>query len=459
MGRGLQAAAPELEPELPAGRVLHAFQGYTVNLESMADTPRKTAGIRRFWQAGLPSVSGGRAARQGFPYYAFEGWEIARAEPTVSSETVQDLVRAEAAIRALNEDPPRSDALEALTHQLLRAEAVASSRIEGLELSHKSLAEAAFDPKLATANAASVLGNVRAMQEALRIGARADRITPETILKIHGRLFKGTRDERIAGRFRTSQNWIGHGDNPYRATFIPVPETDVPRLVDDLCEFIGRDDLSPLIQAAIAHAQFETIHPFEDGNGRIGRALVHLVLRRRELATHYVPPISLVLAANHEAYIAGLTAYREHRDDEWCGAFARAAGIAADGARALAGDIERLKARWTTQADTPRAGSAAAKLIELLPSYPVFDLKSATAFLNVSDEAARLGIDRLEKAGIIKELTKRKWGRAWESIGLFALLDGFERKLAKPAGAGRRRAAPRDTSGRSRRLLRGRDPR
>jgi Fic family protein len=425
----------------------------------MADTPRKTAGIRRFWQAGLPSVSGGRAARQGFPYYAFEGWEIARAEPTVSSETVQDLVRAEAAIRALNEDPPRSDALEALTHQLLRAEAVASSRIEGLELSHKSLAEAAFDPKLATANAASVLGNVRAMQEALRIGARADRITPETILKIHGRLFKGTRDERIAGRFRTSQNWIGHGDNPYRATFIPVPETDVPRLVDDLCEFIGRDDLSPLIQAAIAHAQFETIHPFEDGNGRIGRALVHLVLRRRELATHYVPPISLVLAANHEAYIAGLTAYREHRDDEWCGAFARAAGIAADGARALAGDIERLKARWTTQADTPRAGSAAAKLIELLPSYPVFDLKSATAFLNVSDEAARLGIDRLEKAGIIKELTKRKWGRAWESIGLFALLDGFERKLAKPAGAGRRRAAPRDTSGRSRRLLRGRDPR
>jgi Fic family protein len=404
-----------------------------------------TTGIRRRWPAGLPSVSGGRAARQGFYYYAFDGWEIARADPTLSSETLQDLVRAEAAVRTLNEDPPRSDALEALTHQLLRAEAVASSRIEGLELSHKNLAEAAFDPKLASANAASVLGNVRAMQEALRVGSGADRVIPETILKIHARLFKGTRDERIAGRFRTSQNWIGHGDNPHRATFIPVPETDVPRLVDDLCAFIRRDDVSPLIQAAIAHAQFETIHPFEDGNGRVGRALIHLVLRRRNLAPHYVPPISLVLAANDETYIAGLTAYREHRDDAWCGAFARAAGIAAEGARALAGDIERLKARWTTQADSPRAGSAAAKLIELLPSHPVFHLKAATEFLQVSDEAARLGIDRLEKAGIVKELTKRKWGRAWESVGLFALLDGFERQLAKPAGAGRGRAAPRDT--------------
>jgi Fic family protein len=411
----------------------------------MRKTPSPSGGIRRFWPAGLPSVSGGRAARQGFQYYAFDGWEIARADPRLSSETLQDLVRAEAAVRALNEDPPRSDALEALTHQLLRAEAVASSRIEGLELSHKDLAEAEFDPTLASANAASVIGNVRAMQEGVRIGGRAGRVTAETILKIHARLFKGTPEERIAGRFRTSQNWIGHGDNPHRATFVPVPEVDVPRLVDDLCAFIGRDDVSPLIQAAIAHAQFETIHPFNDGNGRTGRTLIQLILRRRGLAPHYVPPISLVLAASYETYIDGLTAYRGHRDDEWCGVFARAAGIAAERARAVARDIERLKARWMTQADAPRAGSAAAKLVELLPSHPVFDLRSATEFLGVSDEAARLGIARLAKAGVVKELTKRKRGRAWESVGLFALLDGFERQLATPAAAGRGRAAPRDT--------------
>lgn len=268
------------------------------------------------------------------------------------------------------------------------------------------------------------------------------------ILKIHARLFKGTRDERIAGRFRTSQNWIGHGDDPRRAAFIPVPESEVKRLVDDLCAFVARDDVSPLIQAAIAHAQFETIHPFDDGNGRVGRALVHLVLRRRGLAPHYVPPISLVLAANHGSYIAGLTSYRAHNDDSWCGVFARAAGIAADGARALATDIERLRTKWLVQAGAPRAGSAAARLIELIPSHPVFDLRSATEFVELSDEAVRLGIARLETAGVVRELTKRRWGRAWESVGLFALLDGLERQLAKPAGGRRGRAAPRETAGR-----------
>ena len=414
----------------------------------MAKTPRLSVGIRRHWPAGLPSVSGGRAARQGFYYYAFDAWEIARADPTVSSETLQDLVRAEAAIRSLNEDPPRSDALEALSHQLLRSEAVASSRIEGLELSHKNLAEAAFDPKLASANAASVLGNIKAMQEGLKVGAGSKRITTDTLLQIHARLFKGTRDERIAGRVRTTQNWIGHGDNPFKAVFVPVPESEVLRLLDDLVRFVARDDLAPLIQAAIAHAQFETIHPFEDGNGRVGRILIHLILRRRGLAPHYVPPISLVLAANDGAYVAGLTAYRARREDEWTGLFSRAAAIAADGARTLAADIEALKAKWRERAH-PRSGSAAAKLIDLLPLYPVFDLKSATEFLGVSDEATRLGIERLAQADVVREVTKRKWGRAWEAVGLFALLDSFERRLAKPVGTTSGRAAPRNTSRRA----------
>lgn len=405
-------------------------------------------GIRRFWPAGLTSVSGGRAARQGFFYYAFESWEIASAQPQLSSETIQDLVRAEAALRQLNDDPPGSDALEALTHQLLRQEAVASSRIEGLRLSHKNLAEATFDPKLASANAAAVLGNVRAMRAALAIGDTPRRISVDTLLAIHRELFKGTSDAPIAGRLRTSQNWIGHPNNPYRAKFIPVPEADVPPLLEDLTTFIGRNDLPALVQAAVAHAQFETIHPFEDGNGRVGRALIQLVLRRRGIAPRYVPPISLVLAANYDAYVDGLTTYRERKDDDWIGLFSRATGIATDGARTLATDIDALKAGWRKLAGVPRAGSAAANLIEQLPTHPVFDLKSATEFLGVSDEATRLGIDRLAEAGVITEITKRKWGRAWESVGLFALLDGFERKLATPVGVRRTRAAPRNIAAR-----------
>ena len=314
-----------------------------------------TEGIRRFWQGGQRSLSGGRAARQGFFYYAFRGWEIASSDVRLSSETTQDLARSESFVRQLNQDPPRSDTLEALAHHLLRSESVASSRIEGLELSHKSLAEAAFDPRLASANGAAVLGNVRAMQESLRLGSEAKAITVETLTQIHARLLKGTRDEDSGGRLRTSQNWIGHGDNPYKAAFIPVPEGDVKRLLTDLCEFVERDDVAPLAQAAIAHAQFETIHPFEDGNGRIGRALVHLILRRRDLAPHYVPPISLVLAANYDAYIGGLTDFRERRVDEWCGLFSRATGVAADGARGLATDIDDLTKQWRERAAQRRS--------------------------------------------------------------------------------------------------------
>jgi Fic family protein len=390
-------------------------------------------GVRRFWPAGRPSVSGGRAARQGFFYYAFAGWNIARVEPSISSQTIQDLVQAETALRQLNSDLPSSAALTALADQLLRAEAVASSRIEGLDLSNRGLAQAAFDPTLGARNAPFVLGNIRAIEEALRAGSIAHRVTVDTVLRIHARLFGGTQSERIGGRIRTTQNWIGRGDNPHKAVFIPVPEQAVRSLLADLCRFLARDDLPVLVQAAIAHAQFETIHPFEDGNGRVGRALVQLIMRRRGLAPSHVPPISLVLASNYDAYIAGLTAYRRHDDDEWTGVFVRAAGIAAEGARTLAADIESLKTRWRERAE-PRAGSAAAKLIDLLPLHPVFDLNTATEFLGVSDEAARLGIERLERAGVVKEVTKRKWNRAWETVELFGLLDGFERKLTTSPG-------------------------
>src|SRR6185503_1455836 len=159
------------------------------------------------------------------------------------------------------------------------------------------------DPEDTSLDTRSVLGNVRAMDEAIRLAAGQARLTVDTICRIHARLFQGTADARLAGVLRDRQNWIGgRADNPYRADFVPVPEDRVRPLLDDLCKFIERDDLPALAQAAIAHAQFETIHPFEDGNGRVGRCLIHYVLRKRALATSFVPPISAVLAANGRTY-------------------------------------------------------------------------------------------------------------------------------------------------------------
>ena len=418
----------------------------------MARTTKRTyravpgSGVRRIWAGGQPSLSGGRLARQGFVYYAFDGWPIRDLARSFSAELAQELTEAENEVRRLNDDPPRTQLLEAVARQLLRSEAVASSRIEGFELSHRKLAEAAFDPEDTSLNARAVLGNVRAMDEAIRFASEQLDLTVTEIRTIHRRLFEGTRDAAIGGVIRNSQNWIGGRDNPWGARFIPVPEDQVTRLLDDLCRFAARDDLSAIAQAAVVHAQFETIHPFSDGNGRVGRSLIHLVLRRRGLAPYYVPPVSLILAANYEEYERGLTTFREEQVEEWCGIFARAVTIACRGAGELATRIEELKARWREQAGSPRADSAAAKLIDLLPVQPVLDMRTVQDALDVSDEAARLGIARLESAGILSEITKRKRGRAWGSVGLFALLDSFERLVATPTGGSTpMRRAPRPT--------------
>src|SRR5512143_3269707 len=116
--------------------------------------------------------------------------------------------------------------------------------------------------------------------------------------------------------------------------------------MSDLVAFMNRTDLPPVVQAAIAHAQFETIHPFADGNGRVGRALIHVVLRRRRLAPRYVPPVSLVLAADGKRYIGGLTAFREGRVDEWCALFAESVSLAARKAAELAQRLADLQEKW-----------------------------------------------------------------------------------------------------------------
>jgi Fic family protein len=116
---------------------------------------------------------------------------------------------------------------------------------------------------------------------------------------------------RVSGLIRVEQNWIGGNDrNPVGATFVPPPPERVQPVLDDLEQFIARDDLGPLSQAAIAHGQFETIHPFLDGNGRVGRALVFAILRRRGLLGQYIPPISLVLNAAPRSYTSSLAAYQ-----------------------------------------------------------------------------------------------------------------------------------------------------
>jgi Fic family protein len=205
----------------------------------------------------------------------------------------------------------------------------------------------------------------------------------------------------------------------------------VPDLLEDLCRFAERDDLPPIVQAAIAHAQFETIHPFADGNGRTGRALVYAILRRRGEVRSYIPPVSLVLVSTPRAYIGGLTAYRDGDVSEWCDYFAAAVARATEEAERLAGEIEALEEEWLGRAGKLREDSAARRLIGALPEQPVIDVAAAQRLSGRSHEAASSALKRLEEAGIVRRLNERKWGRLWECGELLQLVEDFEESVRR----------------------------
>jgi Fic family protein len=187
------------------------------------------------------------------------------------------------------------------------------------------------------------------------------------------------------------------------------------------------------VQAAIAHAQFETIHPFADGNGRVGRALIHVVLRRRALAPRYVPPVSLVLAADAKRYIGGLTAFRKERIAEWCAIFAESVQLAAAKAVELADHLVGLQESWRQRAGRPRRHSSAEALIKLLPAHPIVTLATATRILARSKQATNEAIAQLVKSGVLHLTTLARRNRAWETRELFELVNAVERDLAIPA--------------------------
>jgi Fic family protein len=356
------------------------------------------------------------------------------------------LGEADAAVRDLNRDAPQFRGMEALSRQLLRQESVGSSRIEGLEMGQRRLARAAAGVGRDD-TAVQIVGNVRAMEQSIALAAEPRDVTVDDLLAIHRTLLAGTRDARLGGIVRTEQNWIGgSGLSPDGADFIPPPQEYVPDLLTDLVAFVNREDLPVVLQAAIAHAQFETIHPFVDGNGRVGRCLIHVIYRRRGIAPSVVPPISLVLATRAAEYVGGLEEYRYREAVEWLVFFAVATISATRKARGLAARIESLGDAWLTRLGNPRSDATSRKLVERLPAEPIITVARAAEMVGVSNTAADNAVRALQSAGILRRLDERRWGGRWEAPDVFTLLDDFERELATPEGDDRpARPAPRVT--------------
>jgi Fic family protein len=366
----------------------------------------------------------GRAGEAG-RYRAFIPDSVADFRPALSAATSALSERAGTAVRELNISAGDLLPLEGLGRQLLRSEALASSAIEGLQISHRKLARAEIEGKAGDFKAREVLGNARAMEEAVQIGREPRDLTIEDIRSIHRRLAVAPPLDRIAGQIRESQGWIG-GSSPVHAAFVPPPHEYVRGLVADLCAFMNRDDVSPVAQAAIAHAQFETIHPFGDGNGRVGRCLIHVLFQRRGIAPSYVPPVSLVLGANKDAYIAGLCDFRADEVDRWVAQFARAVEEAAKRARGFSAEVAELQAEWIERAEPMRADATARAIIGELPSYPIITAAIAQQITGRSRVTAINGLDHLARAGVLIRHRNQHRGDSWEVKELFTLLNSFE---------------------------------
>jgi Fic family protein len=385
-----------------------------------------------------PSAYGGRAVRRGGRYNAFVPPDIASYSFTLGQGTIRDVQVGAGALRQLQK-LDLAPGLHSLAETLLRSESVASSRIEGVDMTHARLARARYGDGREDKNAREVIANIDAMRKAIDLGASSDVLGVDAICDIHRALIRDEtlRGKPYAGVIREEQNWIGGNDyNPVGAIFVPPPQDHVRRLLDDLEQFIARDDLDPLAQAAIAHAQFETIHPFLDGNGRVGRALVYAILRRRGLLGTYVPPISLVLDAAPRGYTSSLAAYQrrrsapQHPADLIVQTFSQAAEIASSEAAILRDDVEALRGRWRDQLKGVRADAAAWKLVDELPGRPVLTAPSVGKLLGISAPAAGRALQQLQDREILKPLNAKKWGRAWEASELLTLVEAFERRVA-----------------------------
>jgi Fic family protein len=404
--------------------------------------------IRRHW-ASDAGTGLARRDRLSCDYEAYLPDALSDRPIMLTSKTAADVADAERAIAVFDAEAATLADTEALARILLRAESVASSRIEGLEVGARRLlrAEAAIELGAETSDvtATEVLSNIDAIAAAVKSINPGEPITLDLLLDFHRRLLAGTRLDTHAGTIREEQNWIGGSSyNPCSAAFVPPPPEYVPGLLDDLCRFCNSNDIPAVAQAAIAHAQFETIHPFVDGNGRTGRALIHLVLRRRGLATRVLPPVSLVLATWADDYVLGLDATRYRgaassaaaRDgtDLWVGRFAAACTGAVADAASFEERTRQLQESWRTQLGSVRANSATDVLLRRLPGAPILTVTSAARLIGRSFTAANDAIRRLSGVGILRQITIGRRNRAFEAPEVIEAFTALERQLASPGG-------------------------
>lgn len=345
-----------------------------------------------------------------------------------AEDAVRELTRFDAEITAMaaRRGEQAGAELAPLASVLLRSESASSSEIEGITAGAKALALAAISEK-AGPNARLVTANVTAMQRALSL---ADDISTDAILSAHEALLDG-HAYAAPGRLRTEQVWIGGSAlSPHTATFVPPHHSRVPECMADLIAFVHRVDLPVLAQVAVAHAQFETIHPFNDGNGRIGRVLVHAMLRHADVTRRLTVPVSAGLLADSGAYFAALTAYRDGDIEPIVRQFALASFQAVDNGRQLVKELEFVYQSWTERLPS-RRDSAARRLLPVLLNQPAVTVSHAQSATGVALSAAQRAVEQLEEADILARAGGGQRNRVWLAPEVIAALDAFADRVGR----------------------------
>ncbi|WP_303978582.1 Fic family protein [Rothia mucilaginosa] len=309
---------------------------------------------------------------------------------------------------------------------LLRGESASSSQIENLTVSARKLSLAVLGASGSTVgvNAELVARNVHAMRAALNT---AENISVDNILAMHRELTRGLQQD--SGMLRTEWVWI-KGDSPVTADYVAPHHERVPAALEDLVAFMNRRDIDPLAQAAIAHAQFETIHPFTDGNGRTGRALISSLLRARGVTRHVTLPISSGLLHDTEGYIQALTDYRAGDAEPIIKLFNRAINQALLNVEWLAQDIENLQQQIlaTAQRKTPLLRS----LTNLCCTEPAFTAHMVEEHTQGSRASVYRLLNRMVELQILREERVKIQGqKVWTVPALNRALDDFAARAGR----------------------------
>jgi len=348
------------------------------------------------------------------------------------------LAAAEDAARELSRfDAELGHRVAAFGPVLLRSEAAASSQIEQLTASARAIFTAELGGRGAR-NASLIAANTASLQSAIEA---ADAISPDTIRQMHAVLM-ADQPRHTPGQWRTVAVWIGRSSqSPIGADYVAPRWERVPDLIDDLVAFAGRVEVAPLVLTALAHAQFETIHPFTDGNGRTGRALAQAILRHRAVTRNVAVPVSAGLLADIDGYHQALTAYRAGNLEPIVARFAEASARAVVNARQLVADIDQVRADWQERVRA-RSDSGVWRVLEVVAHTPVVDAPLVARELGIRPQNAYPLLRELTEQGVLSAKSEYRVGTFWRSDEILKAVDRFAARAGRSGRAEARPARP-----------------